>query len=103
MPYDLHKRVRRDRVKRRRTERLCNWRARDGLAMNGVCASEKDDCKLSVGERHCLEEEAGYERLIHVEEHPNGGASVVHVYQKELDHLPRGEVQSLAQAFFRYG
>ena len=41
------------------------------------------------------------ERLIHIKRHPNGGASVVHLYQDDLDHLSQGQVQRLAHVFFR--
>ena len=42
-------------------------------------------------------------RLVHVEQHPNGGASVVHVYQEELNRLlPREQAKALAELFFKY-
>ena len=39
-------------------------------------------------------------RYVHVEVHPNGGASVVHLYQSEFDHLPATVKQQLARLFF---
>lgn len=65
--------------------------------MNGHCTSERESCALSVGG-----EGDDYQRLIHINEHPNGGASVVHLYQEELDSLSQRQVQSVAQTFFRY-
>ena len=52
------------------------------------------------GEGVC--EESLYQRLVHVEQHPNGGATVVHVYQDELSQLTTSQVQGLADVFFRY-
>lgn len=43
-----------------------------------------------------------YRGLVHVKEHPNGGATVVHVYQEEVDRLPSAQVPALANVFFRY-
>lgn len=43
-----------------------------------------------------------YQHLVHVEQHPNGGATVVHLYQEELSSLSSGQVQQLADVFFRY-
>lgn len=47
-------------------------------------------------------EEKNFHRLIHVESHPNGGASTVHLYQDEIDRLlPRQQVKPLAELFFK--
>lgn len=41
-----------------------------------------------------------YGHLIQVEQYPNGGASVVHLYQHEIDALPPDEMQLLVDEFF---
>lgn len=41
-----------------------------------------------------------YERFYHVEVHTNGGASVVHLYQDELDQLSPAEMDELVDEFF---
>lgn len=41
-----------------------------------------------------------YGHLIQVEQYPNGGASVVHLYQHEIDALPPDEMQQLVDEFF---
>lgn len=41
-----------------------------------------------------------YGRLIHVECHPNGGASVVHSYQDELRHLSPAEMEEFVKEYF---
>lgn len=40
-------------------------------------------------------------RYLHVEQHPNGGATIVHMYQDEFNHLNKEEMTELAQEFFR--
>jgi lysine-specific demethylase 9 len=41
-----------------------------------------------------------YGRFYHVEVHPNGGASIVHMYQDELDKLSQEEMVELVDEFF---
>lgn len=42
-----------------------------------------------------------YRKYLHIEEHPNGGASVVHMYQKEIEHLSKEQLKDLAHEFFK--
>ena len=73
--------------------------------MNGHCSSGgslgvRGELFGGVGVKEWSE--AALRRLVHVEEHPNGGATVVHVYQDELDRLlPREHTKALAEIFFR--
>lgn len=41
-----------------------------------------------------------YGRFYHIEVHPNGGASIVHMYQDELDELNQEEMAELVDEFF---
>lgn len=41
-----------------------------------------------------------YGKFYHIEVHPNGGASIVHMYQDELDSLSEEELNELANEFF---
>ena len=41
-----------------------------------------------------------YGRFYHIEVHPNGGASIVHMYQDELDTLKPEEMEELVNEFF---
>jgi lysine-specific demethylase 9 len=41
-----------------------------------------------------------YGRFYHIEVHPNGGASIVHMYQDELDTLSEAERNELVDEFF---
>jgi lysine-specific demethylase 9 len=41
-----------------------------------------------------------YGRFYHIEVHPNGGASIVHMYQDELDTLSKDELDELVNEFF---
>lgn len=42
-----------------------------------------------------------YGKFFHVEVHTNGGASVVHMYQNELNSLSESEMEELTEEFFR--
>lgn len=42
-----------------------------------------------------------YARFFHVEVHSNGGASVVHMYQNEIDTLPPEELDDLVDEYFK--
>lgn len=42
-----------------------------------------------------------YSRYMHIETHPNGGASVVHMYQEELDQLSSDQMDELSDEFFK--
>lgn len=53
------------------------------------------------GEGKKTSEEEWYRRLLHVEQHPNGGATVVHLYQDEIGSLSSHEIQQLAHVFFK--
>lgn len=42
-----------------------------------------------------------YKKFIHIETYPNGGATVVHMYQDEIDSLSHEQTEELAQEFFK--
>ncbi|KAK3909469.1 Lysine-specific demethylase RSBN1L [Frankliniella fusca] len=42
-----------------------------------------------------------YSRYMHIETHPNGGASVVHMYQEDLNHLTAEQMNELSDEFFK--
>ncbi|XP_043471380.1 uncharacterized protein LOC122504366 [Leptopilina heterotoma] len=42
-----------------------------------------------------------YKDFIHIETYPNGGATVVHMYQDEIDILSSEEIEELAQEYFK--
>ncbi|KAK9301975.1 hypothetical protein QLX08_005831 [Tetragonisca angustula] len=42
-----------------------------------------------------------YKKFIHIETYPNGGATVVHMYQDEIDTLSHEQVEELAQEYFK--
>lgn len=42
-----------------------------------------------------------YKKYIHIETYPNGGATVVHMYQDEIDNLSREQIEELAQEYFK--
>ncbi|XP_071449227.1 uncharacterized protein [Hetaerina americana] len=42
-----------------------------------------------------------YGRFIHIETYPNGGASVVHMYQEEIDVLNKEQMAELAEEYFK--
>lgn len=43
-----------------------------------------------------------YGRFYHVEVHPNGEASIVHMYQDEIDQLSKEELNELVDEFFKF-
>ncbi|KAG6798566.1 hypothetical protein HZU73_06132 [Apis mellifera caucasica] len=42
-----------------------------------------------------------YKKFIHIETYPNGGATVVHMYQDEIDTLSNEQIEELAQEYFK--
>ncbi|XP_078043559.1 uncharacterized protein LOC144473512 [Augochlora pura] len=42
-----------------------------------------------------------YKKFIHIETYPNGGATVVHMYQDEIDALSYEQIEELAQEYFK--
>ncbi|KAM0736802.1 Lysine-specific demethylase RSBN1L [Formica fusca] len=42
-----------------------------------------------------------YKKFIHIETYPNGGATVVHMYQDEIESLSREQMEELAQEYFK--
>ncbi|XP_018898598.1 uncharacterized protein [Bemisia tabaci] len=42
-----------------------------------------------------------YSRFMQIEVHPNGGASLIHMYQEDLDALSKDELKELAQEYFK--
>ncbi|KAG8039131.1 hypothetical protein G9C98_003438 [Cotesia typhae] len=42
-----------------------------------------------------------YRKFIHIEPYPNGGATVVHMYQDEIDGLSKEQMDELTQEFFK--
>lgn len=42
-----------------------------------------------------------YKKFIHIETYPNGGATVVHMYQDEIESLSREQMDELAQEYFK--
>ena len=55
----------------------------------------------STGSKIEVESEAYFRQFVHVDRHPNGGASMVQMYQEEFDHLPSEQVEKLAHVFFQ--
>ena len=49
---------------------------------------------------NCDYEDDDLDRFIHVEVHPNGGASVVHMFQDEIEHLDKDRMCQLCEKFF---
>lgn len=51
--------------------------------------------------KHDPLENLKYKKFIHIETYPNGGATVVHMYQDEIAVLPKEQVEELAQEYFK--
>ena len=59
--------------------------------------------KSRVGVSPCPDEATKVllSKYLHIEEHPNGGATIVHMYQDEFSHLDKEAMTSLAKQFFQ--
>ncbi|XP_043673530.1 uncharacterized protein LOC122631647 [Vespula pensylvanica] len=55
----------------------------------------------STGVKSELLEGLKYKKFIHIETYPNGGATVVHMFQDEIDTLSSEQVEELAQEYFK--
>lgn len=73
-------------------------RAQRGTTFGEAARGEGE---MKDGREETISEEDRYRRLVHVEQHPNGGATVVHLYQDEINTLSSHEIQQLAHVFFR--
>ncbi|XP_033118201.1 lysine-specific demethylase RSBN1L-like [Anneissia japonica] len=66
---------------------------------NNVIDADMDRTILTHGagkEESC----SPFSKYIHIEKQPNGGASVVHVYAKEIQHLQGKELDSFVEKYF---
>lgn len=74
--------------------------------------STNDNLRLNLQTKNCktlnspvvkseLLEGLKYKKFIHIETYPNGGASVVHMYQDEIDSLSHEQTEELAQEYFK--
>jgi len=57
-------------------------------------------CMLHSDKHHIANGERDLDSFIHIEKHPNGGASIVHMFQDEIDHLSEDEMDQLCDKFF---
>ncbi|KAI4498240.1 hypothetical protein M0802_006726 [Mischocyttarus mexicanus] len=55
----------------------------------------------STGVKSELLEGLKYKKYIHIETYPNGGATVVHMFQDEIDTLSSEQMEELAQEYFK--
>lgn len=57
--------------------------------------------KLACNMTDSLYSDLKYGRFFHIEVHTNGGASIIHMYQDEIDTLTESELDELTEEFFR--
>ncbi|XP_049881730.1 lysine-specific demethylase RSBN1L [Pectinophora gossypiella] len=82
----------------------CRRRARIKRCSIGVqCRRDRAAAPHQLGPLACNPEVKGlkYHRLMRVETHPNGGASVVYLYQRDVDMLPANQQEALAKEFLK--
>lgn len=101
------------RDRRTSTASLCKSPAGGGCtAVAGIQKSNADNLKLNLQVKNSkmLDKQSDtpvylqglkYKDYIHVETYPNGGASVVHMYQDEIDALTSEQLEELAQEYFK--
>ncbi|XP_033220107.1 uncharacterized protein LOC117174834 isoform X2 [Belonocnema kinseyi] len=107
----------RSKIKRANVGIQCK-RDRNSLSLNSKLLpptppkTSGDNMRLNLQTKMCktLEKQAlkheslqglKYKDFIHIETYPNGGATVVHMYQDEIDVLTNEQVEELAQEYFQ--
>ncbi|XP_058453403.1 uncharacterized protein LOC131431602 [Malaya genurostris] len=95
----------RSKIKRANIGIQCKREKMDGVpSISGVVPLESSTRISTVNrDMHCHRkglEHLKYGRFMRIEVHPNGGASVVHMYQDEISVLPESEMEELVNEFF---
>ncbi|XP_058820268.1 uncharacterized protein LOC131682637 [Topomyia yanbarensis] len=94
----------RSKIKRANIGIQCKRDKIENVPLTGVVPLEPS-ARISNIHRdmHCNRkglEHLKYGRFMRIEVHPNGGASVVHMYQDEINALPESEMEELVNEFF---
>lgn len=92
---------RRSRIKRINTGVQCHKFSEPFKQIEPTATPLKFTRKLASNMTDSLYSDLKYGRFFHVEVHTNGGASVVHMYQDEIDTLTESELDELTEEFFR--
>ncbi|XP_012277400.1 uncharacterized protein LOC105698069 [Orussus abietinus] len=71
----------------------------DNLRLNQHTKNYRPMCKQTV--KIDFLEGLKYKKFIHIETYPNGGATIVHMYQDEIDTLCKEQIEELAQEYFK--
>jgi hypothetical protein len=80
----------------------CYKRQKLKRASIGVqCRRDKTCNKYISRDINCSSKSTKYGKYINIETYPNGGATVVHMYQDEIQSLSSTELQELADEFFK--
>ena len=79
-------------------KRFLHPNGKDGIASAGLKSRMDLDHRARLYMKSASDSEFGH--LIHVETHPNGGASVVHCYQDELKHLQPDKLKQFVKEYF---
>lgn len=101
------------RDRRSSTSTVLNPRSQSSVS--SILKSNSDNLKLNLQFKNCklLEKQSDkgetsvyvqglkYKDFIHIETYPNGGASIVHMYQDEIDVLTSEQLEELAQEYFQ--
>lgn len=98
---DCSRCYRRSKIKKVNTGVQC---CKYGEAFNTMTPTEtplKNTQTLACNIDKSIYSDLKYGRFFHIEVHTNGGASIVHMYQNEIDSLNEAEMEELTEEFFR--
>lgn len=98
---DCSRCVRRSKIKRSNVGVQCRRFGEPFKPVTPSATPLKIGRMLSCNMTDSLYSDLKYGRFFHVEVHTNGGASVVHLYQHEIDALNEAEMEELTEEFFR--
>lgn len=98
---DCSRCYRRSKIKRVSTGVQCCKYGEPFKHMTPTSTPLKSTQTLACNMTDSLYSDLKYGRFFHVEVHTNGGASIVHMYQNEIDSLNETEMEELTEEFFR--
>lgn len=99
--HDCSRCYRRSKIKRANVGIQCCKFGEPFKQMTPTSTPMKSAQTLACNMNDSIYTDLKYGRFFHVEVHTNGGASIVHMYQNEIDTLNETEMDELTEEFFR--
>lgn len=98
---DCSRCYRRSKIKRSNVGIQCSKFGEPFKQLNSTSTPMKNTQTLACNMTDSIYSDLKYGRFFHVEVHTNGGASIVHMYQSEIESLSDTEMEDLTEEFFR--